>query len=48
MAQFNKSMYFDPNNWNPPVAEFTQEDIENILTDAGYSFIRKEDSDEHE
>lgn len=43
MTQFNKSMYFDPNNWNPPVAEFTQEDIENILTEAGYSFISKDE-----
>lgn len=41
MEQFNKDLYFNPDNWNPGVADFTNKDIEYILTQAGYSFVRK-------
>ncbi|MCX7511804.1 hypothetical protein OSJ94_11500 [Levilactobacillus brevis] len=41
MTQFSKEMYFDPTDWNPGLADFTNEDIENILTEAGFTFKKK-------
>ncbi|QBJ03467.1 hypothetical protein HWC08_gp174 [Lactobacillus phage 521B] len=42
MEQLNKDLYFNPDKWNPGVADFTNKDIEDILTQAGYSFVRKD------